>query len=82
MQKISFYKTVAWTDSTTVLFWLESKGTYSRYVRNRVDKIKEIELKWQYCPTKDNPADIGSRGCLPTQLGDLWFYGPKWVGDN
>ena len=51
-------------------------------MRNRVNKIKETELKWQCCPTKENPADIGSRGCLPNQIGELWVYGPKWLGDD
>ena len=82
LQNFAFSRIVAWTDSTTVLCWLQSKGTYSRYVRNRVDKIKEMPLKWLHCPTADNPADIGSRGCYPNKIGDIWFYGPKWIGDN
>ena len=82
LQKFTFSRTSAWTDSTTVLCWLQSKGTYSRYVRNRVDKIKEMPLEWLYCPTTDNPADIGSRGCYPNKISDIWLYGPQWIGDS
>ena len=32
-----------WTDSTTVLHWLENKGTWSVFVRNRVNKIKGLK---------------------------------------
>ena len=75
-------KCVAWADSTTVLYWLQSRGTYSLYVRNRVRKINEADLKWLYIPTDQNPADIGSRGCYPDQLGELWFHGPKWISNK
>ena len=36
---------------------------------------------WRYCPTKDNPADILSRGISRQQFNDneLWFNGPKWL---
>ena len=80
LKNLNFSRKVAWTDSTTVLCWLQSKGTYSRYVRNRVEKIKETPLDWNYVPTKDNPADIGSRGCYPNKITDNWFNGPDWIG--
>ena len=82
IKHLVFSKCVSWTDSTTVLYWLKSKGTYSRYVRNRVGKINEANLKWLYIPTGDNPADIGSRGCYPDQLGQLWFHGPQWISNE
>ena len=28
---------------------------------------------------RGNPADIGSRGCYPDQLSELWFHGPIWL---
>ena len=82
IKHLVFSKCVSWTDSTTVLYWLKSKGTYSRYVRNRVSKINEANLKWLYIPTGDNPADIGSRGCYPDQLSQLWFHGPQWMANE
>ena len=52
-----------WTDSTVVLCWLNRQGSYNQFVRNRVNKILERDdINWQYVPTRDNPADLGSRG--------------------
>ena len=79
LNNVEFSKCIAWSDSTTVLYWLKSRGTYSRFVRNRVDKITEQELDWKYVPTADNPADIGSRGCYPRELSKLWLNGPSWI---
>ena len=30
-------------------------------------------------PTKENPADLGSRGGPVAQDDDLWWHGPKWL---
>lgn len=69
-----------WTDSTTVLHWMANKGTWSVFVRNRVNKIKELSAgSWNYVPTKQNPSDLGTRGIKASQLGDLWFKGPSWL---
>ena len=41
------------------------RGKYEQFDGNRVDKIREKDfIKWYYVPTKENPADIGSRGRL------------------
>ena len=51
------------TDSTVVLHWLNRQGLYKQFVANRVTEILEKEqMKFYYVPTKQNPADIGSRG--------------------
>ena len=31
--------------------------------------------------TKDNPADIGSRGCLADQRLTKWLEGPEWLSN-
>ena len=82
LKDLTFSKCIAWTDSSTVLYWLNSKGTYSVYVRNRVSKINEANITWLYIPTGENPADIGSRGCYPEQLSGLWFHGPIWLTEE
>ena len=54
----------AWSDSTVTLHWLKDNGDYKVFVCNRVAKIKEKDfINWKYVPTKQNPADLGSRGC-------------------
>ena len=61
-----------WTDSTVVLQWLKDKGRYKVFVANRVSKILEREsIAWNYVPTKQNPADIGSRGSRVRKLPEL-----------
>ena len=69
-----------WSDSTTVLHWLVNQGKWTVFVRNRVQKIKELsEGNWKHVPTAENPADLGTRAILPTKLGDLWLKGPEWL---
>ena len=69
-----------WSDSMTVLYWLASKGTWSKYVRNRVKAIRELgEWRWHYIPTDQNPSDMGTRGLPPAKLGELRFKGPQWL---
>lgn len=37
------------------------------------------DIKWHHVPTKENPADLGSRG---GQLTPLWLKGPSWLQDE
>ena len=54
---------ICWSDSTVVLFWLQSMKEYKAFVTNRVNKIKEHrEIKWRHVPTDQNSADAGTRG--------------------
>ena len=38
-------------------------------------------INWRHLPTKENPADLGSRG---RQVDDskLWWQGPEWLSDK
>ena len=75
--------TFAWSDSTVVLCWIMSTNReWKQFVTNRIVKIRQKEnLQWKYCPTAENPADIGSRGCKADNLGDLWWKGPDWLAN-
>ena len=74
---------VLWSDSRTVLHWLENRGQYRQFVQRRVDEIQELtkDVKLKYVPTAENPADLGTRGLSPQQLeqNKLWWNGPEFL---
>ena len=76
-----------WSDSYDVLWWIKQPGKkFKPFIANRVGSIQELTSinKWRYVPTKENPADVLSRGetargCLQNKL---WWNGPKFLQDN
>lgn len=75
---------VLFTDSSATLHWIRKQPAQLKmYVANRVTTIqKHTDLRcWRYVNTKDNPADLLSRGCKPSDLVDnkLWLHGPEWL---
>lgn len=75
---------VAWSDSMVTLCWIRSHASrWKPFVANRVVLIQSHlpAEHWRYVPTKDNPADIVSRGTTPAQLQEssLWWKGPPWL---
>ena len=76
----------AYTDSTTVLAWLSRNSrVWVTFVSNRVSAILEVVQRkdWYHVKTKENPADLLSRGCHPGELvkADEWWFGPKEIRD-
>jgi hypothetical protein len=70
-----------WLDSTVALHWIRGEGQYRQFVANRVPKINQHpEIRWRHVPTKDNPADIASRGGHLSKKS-LWWNGPEWLDD-
>ena len=73
-------KVVGWSDSTTALHWIRGRGKYKQFVSNRVKKIlSKRDIVWRHVPGKENPSDVGSRGCDGDQLDELWWKGPEWL---
>ena len=74
-------ETFGWLDSQTALCWLDNQGEWKQFVRKRVDQILEAGIQWRYCPTEDNPADLGTRGTTPERLQACrnWWEGPEWL---
>ena len=72
-----------WLDSKTALWWIANNGEWKQFVRHRVNEILKVTKKdeWGYCPSEENPADIGSRCERASRLieRDLWWKGPSWL---
>lgn len=73
-----------WTDSSVVLAWLQGHPSkWKTYVGHRVNNIQKLydQSHWHHVRTNENPADIVSRGMVPSELknNQLWFFGPSWL---
>ena len=73
-----------WTDSQVVLGYLRNqKKKFKIFVTNRVQMIKNNSNidDWYYVPSKENPADIASRGGGASKLEQLSFWqdGPAFL---
>ena len=77
---VTFY----WSDSQIALSWINNHpGTLLPFVAHRVVKIRQLSAvnQWRHVPSKQNPADILSRGLKPTELPNskMWFFGPLFL---
>ena len=74
----------AWTDSQIVLAWLRSDpARWNTFEANRVGEIQREAPPaiWSHIPSKENPADLATRGTNPMELSKstLWWHGPAWA---
>ncbi|XP_075162867.1 uncharacterized protein LOC142235501 [Haematobia irritans] len=80
--------TYYWTNSTIVLNWINSRSSsFHTFVANRIVSIQDNTTpeQWRHISSKDNPADIISRGIDPHQLPQTtqWMHGPFFLhGDE
>ena len=82
-------KKTYWTDSKTVLGYINNDARrFHVFVGNRVQEIRDKTSpeQWHYIGTKENPADVASRGSSVQELIDnsLWWKGPEllWKPDK
>lgn len=80
---ISIDKVFAWCDSSITLAWLRSPPhEWRTYVSNRITETtnRVPASQWHHVRSADNPADVASRGALPSELDQRqWFDGPYWL---
>lgn len=75
-----------WTDSQIVLAWIRDvPHKRNIFVANRITEIQTLtdSCEWRYIGTKNNPADLGTRGVFPEDLPHvtLWWNGPDCLFD-
>lgn len=76
-----------WCDNSAVLGWIrDSPQKWKAFVANRISDIHSLSDRnsWKYVNSKDNPADLLSRGLslqTPEQR-QFWFTGPKWLNTS
>ncbi|KRX19944.1 hypothetical protein T07_14187 [Trichinella nelsoni] len=73
-----------WRDSKVAVAWIKgAPARWKPFVANQVQEIQELVSPQclRYCPTKENPVDIPSRGCSLGTLTNtaLWWHGPPWL---
>ena len=69
-----------WTDSTTVLQWLNSCNKLPVFVGNLTGEILESTTtdQWHHILSGDNPADTGTQGISSEALKESsWVNGPS-----
>ncbi|XP_075160828.1 uncharacterized protein LOC142233707 [Haematobia irritans] len=77
------YRVFFWSDSKIVLSWLSKhSSSFVCFVANRVSEIQNLthNISWKHVSSKENPADVVSRGCLANELeSTIWFTGPQFL---
>ncbi|XP_055597343.1 uncharacterized protein LOC129747259 [Uranotaenia lowii] len=75
---------IFWSDSRTVLAWLNSDGRrYQKYVALRIGHIltETNPAEWRWVPSDRNPADLATKwGKGPQlELSSTWLQGPQFL---
>lgn len=80
--KMTDKKVTYWSDSGTVVFWIQRNCPWAPFVDNRVKEIRSMSCSknWKHIPGELNPADLPSRGCTIDVLCKTnWWNGPEWL---
>ncbi|XP_072379310.1 uncharacterized protein [Diabrotica undecimpunctata] len=87
LNNTTFERVTLWTDSTIVLGWLKTEPhRLKTFTSNRVAEVQTLtsSCDWRHVSSKDNPADLVSRGISPYELevSNLWWSGPSWLNKS
>ena len=77
-----FTKTVFWTDSTIVLYYIRNTTSrFCTFVANRISTIRQLSSPgdWRHISSSDNPADLASRGTSSIDSLNTWLRGPSFL---
>ncbi|GFX75907.1 integrase catalytic domain-containing protein [Trichonephila clavipes] len=69
--QLPIHKSWMWTDSTIALAWIKTEPhKLKTFVSNRVAEIQALskDYHWKHVSSKNNPADLISRGCNVDEL--------------
>lgn len=73
-----------WSDSKVVLGYIANEAKrFHIFVANRVQQLRDRSQvkEWHHVGTKENPADLASRGATTRELveSQLWWKGPAYL---
>jgi hypothetical protein len=75
-----------YTDSRVVLGYISNDTKrFHTFVANRIQEIRDVSepSQWFYVNTRENTADIASRGATAEQLmASEWFSGPRFLWEH
>ena len=81
--KIEMEEVRLFTDSSTCLYWFQTRKELSVYVGARVCHVRDYTrpCQWGHVRTKQNPADLPSRAVRSKTLmkSKLWENGAEWL---
>ena len=82
--KIKINNKFFWSDSKTVLSWINSDHRkYNQFVAFRVTEILELSSnnEWRWTPTKQNVADEATKWVKIPNISTTsrWFHGPEFL---
>ena len=83
--EVPLLKSTFWSDSQIVLAYIRSETRrFKTFVANRVVMIRSQSSpdQWYHISGGNNPADILSRGCSPTDIPEMWFTGPGFLSTH
>ncbi|GFW16378.1 integrase catalytic domain-containing protein [Trichonephila clavipes] len=84
--QLPIHKIWMWMDSTIALAWIKTEPhKLKTFVSNRMAEIQTLskDCYWKHVSSKNNPADLISRGCNVDELlkNEMWFSGPDLQTD-